>query len=189
MMHIAVSSQALFVILHLLLFPSTWASLNHAGLVSSAQGVRLSRVPLNYYKSSKTWKLQEIPSRWIPLLEWFYSLLPPYVLSQASVFKSRMDKMEVWATAWQHATAAGNGADKIPFSYIWSNSLQSHDTCKRCAHTRGGVSRSQTEPKDVLLRTTQPAAEDNLSPWQGDRIWASQVEREAEANHLCHGAG
>lgn len=184
MIHIAASSQALFVILHLLLFPSTWASLNHAGLVSSAQGVRLSRAPLNYYKSSKTWKLQEIPSRWIPLLEWFYGLLLPSVLSQASVFKSRMDKMEVWATAWQQATEQIKSLSRI----------SEVTRCSRTTHARGALTRGEEfhgirqnprtcshEPPDLLHRTISAC---------GKVIHrASQVEREAEANHLCHGAG
>lgn len=63
----------------------------------------------------------------------------------------------------------------------------------RYAHTRGGVSQNQAEP--TLSQIIQPPAEDNLSLWQGDHIWASKEKQrptiyatvlaKATAAHIC----
>lgn len=142
---------------------------------SSAQRVRLSRASLNHCKFSRSCKLQEIPSRWIPLLEWLYSPLLPCILWQVSVSKNRMGQMEVWATAWQRATQQIKSLSRIPEA--------THCNCT--SHAKGRLSWTQTEPEGALWPIIRPSAEDNFSPWHAGRTVSATVPAKATAAHIC----
>lgn len=187
----------------LLAFSSTWASL-WTMPVSSAQGVQLSIAPLNNYKSLKTWKLQEIPSRWS-----YPTTHPPTptpadesasfgMILQPTAAVHSVTSVRVWKQDGQdgglsNSVAARHGRrqqgrSNLSLSYVWSNSLQAHDTCKRSAHTRGtgrgrgrGVSRNQER-----TFPNHPAFCRGRSQPVGKVI---AFLREAEAVHLHHGAG